>query len=141
MYLYVSSGQSDQFFLVNTTSAFRVILPKRLNLTPRGRWRVAILDIDLPRFQDNYKTAYITINSSVCEPSFVNTALRPTLNRVYFNDLLRGRPVTFDSPRYVKLTGDGLDVIDIYLTDSNGESPSFTRGTVACTLHLAEDQD
>ena len=140
MYLYISSEQSDNYFTDNTSTRFRVRLPKRLNLDPRGGWHMAVLDLDLPRLQEGYKTAYLTINSRVCEPSFVNTALTPTLNRVYFNDVHRGCPVTFDSPRYVKVTTDVLDVLDIYLTDSKGATPSFKTGTVSCTLHLHQEQ-
>lgn len=139
MYLYISSEQSDDYFTDNTSTRFRVRLPKKLNLTPRGQWSIALLDVDMPKCLENYKTTYITINTNICEPSLVNTVLRSTLNRVYFNDVSKGRPVYFDNPRYVKITTDFLDVIDIYLTDSEGNIPSFKQGPVSCTLHLQHD--
>ena len=138
MYIYVSSHQSNEYFTDNTAVAFRVRLPKRLNLQQSWEWSLAILDISLPKFTDEYKTDYITINSRTCEPSIVNTALQPILNRIFTKELQEGSPVTFDTPRYVRLTQDILDTVDIYLTDSQGRAPSFTPGHVSCTLHLTE---
>ena len=136
MYLYITSEQSSRYFTDNTNTRFRVRLPKKLDLTPKGQWCIALLDIDMPRFEEDYKTSYLTVNSNICEPSYVNTSLIPTLNRIYSVEMSRGRPVYFDNPRYVKITSDFLDVIDIYLTDSKGDSPSFKDGDVICTLHL-----
>ena len=139
MYIYLSSKQSDNFFIGNTSSGFRVKLPKALYLHEKSRWYLAILDIDLPMFNSTYTTDYITINSSISEPSTVNTALCPILNRVYFKQLSNGNPVIFDTPRYVKVTVDMLDTIDIYLRDSSNNPPSFREGQVSCTLHLIQE--
>ena len=140
MYIYLSSNQSDNFFIGNTASGFRVKLPKTLYLHGKSQWYLAILDIDLPPFSNTYKTNYITINSSICEPSTVNTSLFPILNRVYFNQLSKDNFVVFDTPRYVRLSVDVLDTIDIYLKDSTSNAPSFDEGQVSCTLHLVEEE-
>lgn len=139
MYIYISSEQSDNYFQDNTSVAFRIKLPRRLRLSPRGQWSIAVLDIDLPRLSDDYKSNYLFIHCNSCEPSVYNSSLSPILNRLYFYQFSKGKPVTFDTPRYVPLTIDSMDTIDIYLTDSDGNSPSFKPGHVACTLHITQN--
>ena len=139
MYIYLSSNQSDNFFIGNSPAGFRVKLPKVLYLSEKSHWHLAILDIDLPQFNQSYTTDYITINSSLCEPSVLNGSLCPILNRVYVKQLIKNSSVFFDAPRYVRLSVDVIDTVDIYLRDSTGNIPSFKEGTVSCTLHLIQD--
>ena len=137
MFVYVSSDvDSGNYFHGNTPTSFRVKLPGRINFLPQGKWEVALLDIDLPRPLDKYNSIYVCINSSICKPSPFNSSLTPILNRVYFNQISRGAPVYFDNPRYIPLSVDSLDIIDIYLTDSSGANPSFKQGKVNGTLHF-----
>jgi len=138
MYIYLSSNQSDGYFTANDTATFRVKLPKTIHLSDNSEWCIAILDIDLPRFSDGYKTDYITINSPICEPSIVCNTLSPILDRVYFWYVSKGKPISFVTPRYVPLTVNVLDIIDVYLRDSAGNAPSFKTGHLTCTLHLTE---
>ena len=137
MFVYISSDvDKENYFPGNTPTSFRVKLPGRVTFRPQGQWEVALLDIDLPRPIDKYNAIYITINSSICKPSPVNAILAPVLNRVYFNQINRGAPVHFDNPRYIPLCVEGLDIIDIYLTDNTGIYPSFKQGKVNGTLHF-----
>jgi len=138
MYIYLSSDQSDSYFTANNTATFKVKLPKTIHLSDNSKWSIAILDIDLPRFSDGYKTDYITINSPICEPSIVGNTLSPILDKVYFWYVSKGKPVTFATPRYIPLSVNVLDTIYIYLRDSTGHAPSFKAGHLTCTLHLSE---
>ena len=138
MYIYISSDQSGSNFQGNSPGSFRVKLPRQLQLTPQGSWNVAILDINLPKPPADYKPAYLTINSSMCQPSFVNGTQAPVLHKIYYSQFKNGKPLTFDNPRYVPVITDSLDIIEIYLTDSNGALPTFEKGHSACTLHLVK---
>lgn len=140
MYLYLSSTQSTQFFVNNSPAAFRVKLPKRLKLCSSQRWSIALLDICLPKLKSGYKPLYLTVNSSVVESSVVSMDLMPTLNRIYFQQLKKYRPLLiFEHPRYIPVTTDTMETLDIYLTDSEGNKPSFDEGELLCTLHLTEE--
>ena len=139
MYLYLSNNQSDQLYSGNTASMFRIKLPTKIDVQPRGEWEVAILDIDLPALSEKYSPSYITINSKICISSVFNSTMRPMLNRVYGNELLKGSPHYFDCPRYVPLSVESLEHVDIYLIDSKGITPSFKEGQVSCTLHIRQN--
>lgn len=139
MYIYTSSSENPDYFTGNTATDFRVKLPKTLHKRHNTQWSLALLDIHIPDFSTNYTTDYITVGTPVCEESIDNASLRPVLNRVYASQLETERFLTFDSPRYIRLTVDTLDTIDINLTDSTGGKPSFAQGRVTCTLHLLEE--
>lgn len=136
MYIYISSTESPDYFTGNTAASFRVKLPKTLHKPHDTQWFMAILDINIPDFTDNYSTDYITVSTPVCEESIDNAALRPVLNRIYNTQLDTEHFLTFDTPRYIRLTVEALDTVDIHLTDSLGGKPSFAQGKVTCTLHL-----
>jgi hypothetical protein len=136
MYLYVSSDQSDSFYHGNSPTAFRIKLPRRIDLNPSKKWTIAILDIELPQLLDSYKPRYITVNTNVCQPSFSNSSQAPILQRLYYNQLKKKGACIFDHLRYIPVTADSLDSLSIYLTDDQGGEPSFKSGHSYCTLHI-----
>lgn len=138
MYIYLTSTASLEYFPNNSVTSFRVKLPKPLNLKPLGRYSVALLDIDLPKFQQNYAAKHITLFSNMCQHSVSDNTLKPILHRLFFADLRSGRPQILQSPRYVGLNSENLDIIEIYLLDELNQPPSFRPGQLSCTLHIEE---
>ena len=140
MYVYASSDQSDAFFHGNSPTAFRVKLPRRLHMSPARQWSLAILDIDLPELTDGYKPSFITVNTNICETSFINCSQAPILQRLYYNQLVTNKPHIFDHLRYIPITADTLESLSIYLVDSSGARPSFKDGHSSCTLHIEKSE-
>ena len=134
--MYLSSDSCREIYPYNTANDFRVKLPQTLQLHSAEKWTIAILDIDLPRLEDEYKPHYITLESSVCTPSVYTNGLRPVLQRLYFSQIKKGSPIIFSNPRYVPLNTSTIDVLDMYITDSSGRKASLKQGAVECTLHL-----
>lgn len=139
MYIYLTSTSSTEFFSFNSITNFKVKLPKTLKLTPFGNFSVALLDIDLPKLQQNYSAKYITLYTSICQPSISETGLKPVLHRIYFSHFRSGKPLTFFPLKYISLNTEALDVIDLYLIDDTGRPPSFRPGQLSCTLHIKEN--
>lgn len=139
IYIYITSDQSDNYFHGNTPSSFRIKLPRRLFLAHDSSvWYVALLDISFPNLKEGYKPTYITIHSNICQTSIVNGSQAAVLQRVYKGQLSEGMHVTFDSPRYIPVSVDSADTIEIYLTDYTGTTPSFQEGQSSCTLHITK---
>lgn len=137
MYIYLNSDGCKKFFSGNSVTSFRTILGKTLHL--KGKWEVAILDIDLPNFEAGYNTDFITVNTHICQESVFDDSLRPILLRVYKHELRRALRVTY--PMYVPINTDTLASIGLYLKDSSDNEPSFSRGHLRCTLHLRQCRD
>ena len=135
MFIYLSSDANTDYFNDNSPSSFRIKLPRNVQLKPLGKWTVALLDIHIPPFAQNYKPHHLSILSSICKPTAVNSTLKPVLQRLYAEDITDW-PVTIKVPRYVTINSDSLDNIDIYLLDNLGNSPSFADGKLTCTLHI-----
>lgn len=136
MQLYITSTTSRDIFPGNNVNKFITKLPRNLNLTPHGTYSIALLDIDLPRFQPDYTAKYITIYSSLCHPCIYNASQRPVLTRLYYSDMKIGKPFHAQYPRYVPLNTDTLDCLDIYMLDDRDLPPSFKPGQLTCTLDI-----
>ena len=135
-YIYIRSSQNDDIFPDNTASNFRIVLPKVAQLEPLGAWCVSVVDIKLPHFTRGYKTDFIRVEMDCCEAIMDETSLRPTLIKIDFSEVERGRFVqTFDH-RYIPLTPNSLQTLSFSLTDSENARPSFALGSVYCTLHI-----
>ena len=104
------------------------------------QWSLAIMDIDLPELTDGYKPSFITVNTNICETSFINCPQAPILQRLYYNQLVTNKPHIFDHLRYIPITADTLESLSIYLVDSSGARPSFKDGHSSCTLHMEKSE-
>lgn len=138
-YLYISSSSHEDLYPTNSPADFKVKLSRGVKAVNFNQWSVALIDIDLPPLRAGYKPSYITILGSFCTPTHYFTSLQPVLQRLYFPQLKKGRPLSIDIPRYVRVNTDGLDVVRLYLQDDQGHPPSFERGELTCTLHLQRD--
>lgn len=140
-YFYLSSSSGLDINPQNSVSNFRVQLPQTLRLDPSFKWSVAILDIDLPKFDEEYHAKYITIESGICTSSGYKNGLRPVLQRLYFDDVKKGRPINITNPRYVALNKTNIDSVDFLITDNRDNKPPFKQGSVECTLHISRDEE
>lgn len=131
MYIYLSSGDSQHIFPDNRPTSFRVRLSRPLNLhTPH---EIALVDAVFPKFKDGYRTGYITVKSSLCEDSLIDSTLSPVLARIFSPNQ---RTVDIYQPRYMHLNTSHIYTIDIHLSDTQGQEPSFETGLFYCTLHI-----
>jgi hypothetical protein len=139
MYLYFNSEQSQSFFSNNSYSSFRIKLPKSLpNPSPGCVWTLALLDIQLPRFNKGYTTQFITVNSDITEQQILGQTLQPVLQRIYKTDLNKIKPVVFDDHRYITVTQSCITSMMIYLLDAQGQSPSFKPGILCGSCHFEQ---
>jgi len=138
LYIYVTSDTSD-IYPDNDQSDFKVVLPQLVKT--EGIWYVGLQDINLPKLKDNYKPDFLVISCSICGPSYYENSLLPVLQRLYFGEIKSGRPLRFDSPRYVTVNSDTIDSLEFHITDDQGEKPSFKAGKSNCTLHLRKEID
>ena len=138
MYLYLNSSSHKRLFPSNIASNFTVKTPKVLDVSPSGGCSIALLDIELPEFADNYKTKYISVYCSLCQPSLHGAELRPVLTRLYFNDVKHGGPFRFDTPRYIPLNTGSLNYFNIFILDDKDLPPSFNVRELLCTLHITK---
>ena len=136
MYIYVDSTACLDYFSDNTATAFRVKLAKPLILL--GAWEVALTAIDIPNFSSAYDTAYVDINSNICEESICNSSLQPMLCRVSKKEIARGKEIRFPRPSYVRLNSEEISVLQVYMTDAGNGKPSFRSGHSYCTLHIRQ---
>ena len=135
MFVYLSSDANTSHYDDNSSTSFRVKLPSIVQLKPLGGWSVALMDIRMPPLADNYKPGHLSVLSSICKPSVVNSTLKPVLQRLFLEDV-KDWPVTIKVPRYVQINCESLKEIDIHLIDSEGNPPSFQPGKLTCTLHI-----
>lgn len=139
LYLYISSKSCEHLYPDNDSSNFRVRLPTVIRLQGTKPWSVALLDIDLPKPETDYKPVYIVLSSSVCAPTVYHTTLQPVLQRIYFQEIKSGKPLRFEAPRYVPVNIASLEIFDLCIFDDKGQRPSFKSGHLSCTLHLRQD--
>jgi hypothetical protein len=137
MYFYISSVQQPLYFNENSSNSFRVKLPVRLSAQTGEDFELALLDIQMPAFTPKSVPQYITINSQICQPSVLESHLQPVLYKlsVDLKDADKNS-ITIDQPRYIPLNVRDVDVLDIYIKDSDGQPASFAEGHTSCTLHL-----
>ena len=140
MFLYVSSDTCQEIYPGNSSTHFRVKLPKPIKLKNFGEWSIALMDIDIPKLAEDYKPKFFVIHSSLCTPTVFQASLKPVLHRLFYTQIKTGRPLTIDNPRYVPLNTKSLDIIDLYITDDQGLTPSFRPGSSTCTLHLSKTE-
>lgn len=141
-YLYLSSHTSKDIYPFNTANDFKAKLPLTLNLNGAvGKWRMALLDIDLPKLEEGYKPNYITLETSLCAPSVYHNSLRPILQRLYYSEIKKGQPITIDSPRYVTINTSNIESFDLYILDQTDQKVSFKTGHVYCSLHLVREEE
>lgn len=141
MYLYLSTKKNGSDEIPNVKNLYELVfkLPKSIKLAPFGDWSIALVDIDLPKLEENYRPQYLVIFSSVCAPCVFQQDLKPVMQNLYYFQIRSNKPIIFENPRYVKINKEALDTIDLYITDENGDSPSFKNRTLACTLHIRKD--
>lgn len=137
--MYISSNTCKDIFPGNNAANFIVKLPQPLYL--RGKWTIALLDVDMPKLSDNYKPQYIILQSSVCTPCIYNECLSPIIQRLYYSEVRKGQPIYVTNPRYLTVNNNILQNFDMYITDDQGNKASFKDGTLECTLHLMKEDD
>ena len=136
-YVYLNSASCKKYFSSNTSTSFRILLSKPIYL--QGYWEVGLIDADFPNLQPNYDPDFITINSHICEESISDDSLLPILCRIYKAELKRSqRPLRILQPVYIPINTENLSSIDMYLKDDSGNSPSFGKGSLICTLHFRQ---
>lgn len=139
LYLYLSSD-SSRIFPNNTPDRFMVRLPEVLHLQS-GKWCVALLDIDFPKFEEDYKPAYLTVETNICDSAVQGEIYKPVLHRFYFNEIRRSQPITVGIPRYIPVTALSIAQLEINIIDSSSGRASFRGGITQCTLHLSKIAD
>lgn len=135
-YLYLDSNTSDHLYPNNATDNFRVKLPKVLNFDQYGGYRVALLDIDLPRFVGSYTPEHVTLYCSLCQPSVCNSEYRQVLHRLYMPSIRGGRPLQLETPRYVPVNAGIVESLHFFILDQDDRPPPFRPGHLTCTLHI-----
>lgn len=137
LYLYLSSDSSQRIFPNNRPCKFIIRLPEVIRLQ-EGKWCIALLDIDFPKFDEDYKPAYVTVETNICEASVYGDIYRPVLHRFYFNEIRKSQPVTIGIPRYIPVSVLNASQLEIHITDDSKNYVSFRAGATRCTLHLTK---
>lgn len=135
MYIYLSSNGSKSVYPDNQVTSFRTRLSRPITL--HGEYEIAVISLVFPEFRTGYKPVYVTLNSTLCENSFIDTSQGSVLARIFAPS---NKYIEFAYPRYVRLNTQVLHVIDMDLLDSEGRPPSFGSGEFYCALHVRKCQ-
>ena len=135
-YLYLSSLDSKQLYPSNASNRFIINLPKALKIS--GLWEVCLTEvIYFQDFTTQKKPQFLLIHSDICEESVINGVKLPILQRCFIPEINnKFVQEVFTHTHYVKMRKQELDRIEIYITSETGESVSFKKDFLWCTLHL-----
>jgi hypothetical protein len=140
MYIYVSSEDSALLYPDNSWNDFTVELPNPIHLTEAGGpWEMCVMQYLLYASKTTSKNRksvnplYILCDSVEC--SVVGSKEQKVLTVVQTREDLR-KLRTPTNPRYVRILGDRLSQIRLYLRDGDGSTLSFVDGATWCALHI-----
>jgi hypothetical protein len=137
MYIYIASDTSTHLFTGNKPASFIYKLPKTIRFFDSNVWEVSLLDLKTPDFLQGYLGESITLMVDICDMSMYGNEMRPVLARVNRNPKSpSGISFIPHTDRYVTVTRETIEYINLYLCDELGREPSFTDGVLRCTLHL-----
>lgn len=123
----------------NTWSDFTVTLPDAIFLGTRGEWEMAVLELCVnstkyePTFKHKHEPIYMMCDE--VEATVADAKYKRVLTMFRLKDTYRSVK-QFEHPYYMKLTGDRLASIRLYIRDSEGGVPAVSESSTWCTLHL-----
>lgn len=136
MFLHISSDQCQDLFPENSSSSFKVKLPRTLYFPKNECWFISLVDIKVPRLKDSPSPPYVLVSTPLCDPSIVGQQLIPVLYRFYESQISRGKCAVPANERQLAVTTDQLSVIEVHITNPSGQNVSFRPGKSYLTLRL-----
>lgn len=140
MYIFIQSDDSIHINTENVWSDFTVSLPDPLYLKSGTQWEAAVLETTVDNVgklpfnkKDMSQQLYLCCDS--VESSFANCLQKKILCPFRFKDVIR-TVKTYDRPYYMKLVGDRITSLRVYIRDGKGRTPPLATGTTWCALHI-----
>ena len=129
-YFYITSDDSKEQHPENKGSDFTVELTKSINL--EGDWECSLKQVG---FSSDIDTDILYICSDLCEESLACGSFYPVLRVVSNKTKKTWRSLTFNDPYYVRLRGQSIQRIRIFLRGVQ-LAPVTLDTLLTCTLHL-----
>ena len=122
-YLFLSSRDSKNLHPTNRASDFTVQLPRIISL--EGQWECGLTEVDV----NGALKEPLYLCTNVCGESYVRDTSLPLLR------VIAQKKKVYENPFYMRLTGNSLHHIRIYLKKGDLTEASVSGGT-KCTLHF-----
>ena len=132
-YIYVKSGESDDYFPDNRLHHFKVYL--KLPLYLDGLWKVALVQFHATEKSKSKASAGLYIYSDLCGESIVKGEERPLLRRLEKNKESEW-DYNIDNPFYVPVRKKELRGFEIYIKQEDDADASELSQPVHLMLHL-----
>ena len=133
-YVYLSSGDSTEYFPANKAHQFITKLQESLRLE-RECWEVALTEIYWP---GDGLTEEKNINSDLVVETLCGGVKSPTLRKIVN---AKGKGMEFTNPYYIPLRVNKIDSVEVVISTGNEKGPSFDSGDLHCTLHFRKKDE
>jgi hypothetical protein len=124
-YLFLSSGDSKNLHPANNASDFTVQLPRIISL--EGQWECGLTEIDV----NGGLPEPLYLCTDACIESYVKNTSLPLLRVVVAEDY-----TVYQVPYYMRVSGDNLHSIRIYLKNQDLQEIKSSPGEIWCVLHF-----
>ena len=139
MYVFVHSEDTKAVNAENAWSDFTVNLPNTVYLRNGSQWEVAVMELSVNADKyaigrrELFEPLYLCCDN--VETTVANAEEKKILTAFRLKESFR-QVKNYPNPYYMKLVGDRLDSLRLYIKDRNGQSPSLVAGTTWCALHV-----
>lgn len=120
------------------SAAFTFDLKEEIKLLNK-KWEIAILEIDLPTYDQKKPTAVTMLGTDLVESSNIFGKKFPFLRSIRFKKRQRNREI-FQTPHYfdVKSVFEKIRIFDMYIEVRHAGALPERRKTLNALLHLRE---
>lgn len=131
--MVINSQQCMDVFPDN--KPYRFFTPLKSQLTLKGVWKVALIDIKIPQNNHLFVEKDLYIFSIMCGESVVDGVSQPLLRRVCPSSS-EFDYYSFKHPCYVSVIKHELFDIEFYIKDEHRDKASFLNQPLTLTLHF-----
>ena len=144
-YLYICSTDGGDLFRENQAHSFHCIIEDAINL--KGKWEVAVTEY---YYYSNERSARINsiprplyLLANFVKNSFTPVSNGPVLKRLYISEgTIHGSSINnpIYVPEYHDVSVTSLNLIKVYIVDTEFRRLQLPDGVLAVTLHFRQKQ-